>query len=121
MPRLFTFALALGISGAALADPPTLLINQKATLDSPATVTVYVDVNCGDAPSSAVVQVAVRQGEFVGSGSTPFASTGSKQQLAVVVAGGPFVPGDAAASATLTCSALLEGLVVGQMINIVPP
>src|SRR5438093_882933 len=97
-------ALALGPSGVALADPPTLSIRQQATLSNPLEVAVVVEANCGDGPTSAAqVDVVVRQGESTGDGTIFFTSTGRRQAILVQVVGGPFFLGDAIASADLGC------------------
>jgi len=114
-------ALALGLSGVALADPPTLSIRQQATLLNLDEVAVVVEANCGDGPTStAEVDVAVRQGEFTGESIVPFTSTGRRQAILVSVMGGPFVLGDAIASAVLACPSL-EGLSLGATIKITAP
>ena len=115
-------ALALGPSGVALADPPTLSIRQQATLLDPAAVAVVVEANCGDGPTSAAeVDVAVRQGEFTGESIVPFTSTGRRQAILVSVVGGPFFLGDAIATAVLNCATLIEGLTLGATIKITAP
>src|SRR5688500_18586702 len=69
---LVTFTLAT----VALADPPTVAIEQQATLATGG-VEVTVVVNCGDGPSMAEVEVQVRQGEAAfTSFAFPFESTG---------------------------------------------
>jgi hypothetical protein len=112
--------LVFALGGVVLADPPTLSIEQQATLD-PVNfgVLVTVDVNCGDpAPTEFQVEVAVRQGDVAGtSGGVFFPSTGGRQQVSVDVFG-PFVAGDASASATLVCGPLTEGLLLGATIKI---
>jgi len=115
-------ALALGTWGVALADPPTLSIQQQATLSNPFEVAVVLEANCGDgATTVAVVEVAVRQGEFTGDGTMFFSSNGTRQAILVPVVGGPFFIGDAIASATLGCSDLLQGLILGATIKITAP
>ena len=114
-------AFALGTWGVALADPPTLSIQQQATLSNPGEVAVVVEANCGDGPTStAEVDVAVRQGEFTGESIVPFTSTGRRQAILVSVVGGPFVLGDAIASAVLGCP-LLEGFSLGATNKITAP
>ena len=117
--RLFAAAIVVGISLPALADPPTLQIQQQATLDAVGVV-VPVVVNCGDGASDALVVVMVRQGNETGEGVLPFASTGNRQVLNVQVVG-VFAPGDAAATAELSCAGMPEGLVTGAFIKIVAP
>ena len=120
--RLFAAAIVVGISLPALADPPTLQIQQQATLDA-AGVVVTVVANCGDGASGALVVVMVRQGNETGEGVLPFASTGNRQVLNVQVVQvvGAFAPGDAAATAELSCAGMPEGLVTGAFIKIVAP
>ena len=114
-------ALALGLSGVALADPPTLSIREQATLSNPDAVAVVVEANCGDGPTSAAeVDVLVRQGEFTGDGTVLFTSTGRRQAILVPVVGGPFFLGDASASAVLGCP-FAEGLTLGATIKITAP
>jgi hypothetical protein len=108
--------LAIALETVALADPPTLSIEQQATLDSLGVV-VIVDVNCGDGESPALVVVAVRQGNTAGEGEAPFNSTGSRQRVGVFVVG-DFTAGDASASAALQCAALLSGSRLGATIRI---
>src|SRR5207245_6840773 len=103
---------------------------QQATLDQfldpvnggpPITlgVVVTVVVNCGDpAPSGFELGVAVRQGDITGDGDEFFSSTGGRQEVQVE-AFGPFIPGDASASAALRCGPLLlEGEDLGATIKI---
>ena len=81
-------AIVVGISLPALADPPTLQIQQQATLDA-AGVVVTVVANCGDGASAALVVVMVRQGNETGEGVLQFASRHVVLELvnAVCVAG----------------------------------
>ena len=103
-----------------LADPPTVSIQQQATLDpSNFGVLVTVVVDCGDpAPSEFQLDVAVRQGDVASdSGGIFFPTTGGRQVVSVDVFG-PFTAGDASASAILSCPFLLEGLRLGSTIKI---
>src|SRR2546427_8989822 len=103
--------LVFALGTVLLADPPTVSIQQQATLDpSNFGVLVTVNVNCGDpAPSQFQLEVAVRQGDITGtSGAVFFPGTGGSQQVSVDVFG-PFTAGDASASAILSCGFLLEG------------
>lgn len=125
---IVTLVFALGT--ALLADPPTLSIQQQATLvqlQDPVFggppinigVAVTVVVNCGaDDPTEFELNVGVRQGETVSeSGGVFFPSTGGRQEVTVDVFG-PFNPGDASATAVLACGTLFEGLQLGQTITI---
>ena len=113
------------LTAVVLADPPTVSIQQQATLDrielvpEPVGVSVSVVVDCGDpAPSEFELNVGVRQGDVTSeSGGVFFAATGGRQVVTIDVFG-PFVAGDASASATLACSELLEGVDLGQTIKI---
>jgi len=121
--------LVFALGTVVLADPPTVSIQQQATLDQivdpvfgdvinlGAVVTVVV--NCGDGdPSEFQLEVAVRQGDVAGtSGGVFIPSTGGRQVVSVE-AFGPFNPGDASASATLVCGPLAEGLQLGATIKI---
>lgn len=109
--------LAVALQTVALADPPTLTIEQQAIL-SPSNVVVLVDVNCGDGESVASVVAGVRQGDFASEGSATFNATGSRQRVGVPVPG-VFTPGDAIASAALQCALLLEGTDLGETIKII--
>ncbi|TMA27393.1 MAG: hypothetical protein E6J78_10345 [Deltaproteobacteria bacterium] len=115
---LAVVALALGYSKAALADPPTLSIQQQATLDATG-VLVYVVLDCGAGASTATLTVQVGQGNYTGASTAPITSTGARQVVAVQV-NGTFQPGAAAASAILECGALAQGLQLGATINISP-
>ncbi len=123
-----TLIFALGT--VLLADPPTVSIQQQATLvqledpvfgGPPITVGVAVTivVNCGaDDPTEFELNVGVRQGETASeSGGVFFDSTGGREVVTVEVFG-PFNPGEASATAVLACGTLLEGLALGQTINI---
>jgi hypothetical protein len=117
-PAVVILVFALG--HVALADPSTVSIQQRATLD-PANfgVLVTVAVTCGDpAPTEFELNVAVRQGDFANeSGGVFFPATGGRQVVAVDVVG-PFTVGDASASATLVCGPLLTGQELGVPIKI---
>jgi len=115
---IVTLAFVLG--AVALADAPTVSIQQQATLD-PANfgVLVTVAVNCGDpAPTEFQLEVAVRQGDIAGSsGGVFFPATGGRQVVSLDVFG-PFTAGDADASALLVCGPLFEGQKLGATIKI---
>ena len=98
LPRTFFVAviLVLALGGVVLADPPTLSIEQQATLITGAVI-VTVDANCGDGESHAVLLVGVRQNDMSAEVLTEFESTGTRQEVAVTVPG-LFAPGDASAS-----------------------
>jgi hypothetical protein len=108
--------LAVAWGTVALADPPTLSIEQQAFL-VPGGVVVIVDVNCGDGESVAAVVVGARQGNIVGQDTEVFNSTGSRQRVGVFVPG-LFIPGEASASALLQCAALFSGQELGATIRI---
>ena len=99
-----------------LADPPTLSIEQQATL-VPGGVMVNVVVNCGDGESLGLVVVGVRQGNLSMDAPQSFASTGNRQEVSVFV-DGPFTVGDASASAELACADHFAGEVLGATIKI---
>ena len=115
--------LVFVLGASVLADPPTLSIQQQATLERfqgfPVDVLVTVVVNCGDpAPSEFQLEIGVRQGDIVGtSGGVFIPATGGRQVVSLPVFG-PFATGDAIASASLACGTLLEGLTVGATIKI---
>jgi hypothetical protein len=126
-----TLVFALGT--AVLADPPTVSIQQQATLDQlldpvfggpPINIGVFVtvDVNCGgEDPSEFQLNVAVRQGDVASeSGGVFFPAAGGRQEVIVDVFG-PFNPGEASATAVLSCGTLFEGLQLGQTIKISAP
>jgi hypothetical protein len=116
--RMFSLVLifAFALQTVALADPPTLSIEQQATL-ALGGVVVIVDANCGDGESAAAVVVGVRQGNMVGQNTAPFNSTGRRQRVGVFVPG-DFTAGDASASALLECAALFTGSELGATIRI---
>jgi len=112
-----TVALSFALATVVLADPPTVSIEQRATLILDGVI-VRVDVNCGDGGSSiTVLLVGVRQGEFATESLVEFESTGSRQEISVTVPGA-FAPGDARASAQLACAGLLSGEQLGAAIKI---
>jgi hypothetical protein len=119
-----TLVFALGT--VVLADPPTLFIQQQATLDQVEDITygveVTVIVNCGsDDPTQFELNVGVRQGEYAAeTGGVFFASSGGREEVTVTVFG-PFEPGDASATAAVACGLLLEGIELGQTIKISEP
>jgi hypothetical protein len=115
---LAVVSLALAYSSAALADPPTLSIQQQATLDTTGVV-VYVVLDCGAGASTATLTIQVGQGNNTGASVVPVTSTGARQVIAAQV-DGLFQPGPAAASAILQCGALPQGLKLGATINISP-
>jgi hypothetical protein len=109
----------LALDTAALADPPTVRIEQQATLLAPAAVDVIVAVTCVDGPTKATVVVNVRQGDSEGEGQMTDDSDGTRQEVSVLVLGGPFSPGEASASAVLICgTAQPAGLDLGALIKI---
>jgi hypothetical protein len=125
--------LVVALGTVVLADPPTVSIQQQATLDQlvdpvfggdPITlgVLVTVNVNCGgEDPSEFELNVGVRQGDVVAeTGGVFFDTTGGSQEVTVEVFG-PFEPGFASATAALSCGTLLEGLQLGETIKISAP
>ena len=108
--------LVFALGSVVLADPPTVSIQQQATLITGAVI-VRADVNCGDGESIAVLLVGVRQGDMVAEAVTEFDSTGNRQEVSVTVPG-VFAAGDASASALLQCGLLLEGQQLGALIKI---
>jgi len=118
LPVVIILVVALG--PVVLADPPTLTIQQQATLDpSNFGVLVTVAVNCGpSAPTSFELVMAVRQGDVSGPGDEVFPATGGRQVVSILVFG-PFNPGDASASGGVVCGGVLtEGLTFGTQIKI---
>lgn len=115
-----TVIIVCTLGSGVRADAPTLSIQQQAVLD-PANfgVLVTVAVNCGaSAPTEFQLEVAVRQGDLAGtSGGVFFPATTGRQVVSLDVFG-PFVTGNASASATLFCGPLNEGLELGAAIKI---
>jgi hypothetical protein len=115
--RVVILAFALGT--VALADPPTAKIQQQATLVELTAVDVIVAVTCVDGETTATVAVNVRQGNVEGEGQMSEPSDGTRQEVSVLVLGGPFSPGEASASAVLICGAAQPaGLDLGALIKI---
>jgi hypothetical protein len=118
--------LVFALGAVVLADPPTLSIQQQATLERfqgfPVDVVVTVVVDCGaPAPSEFELTVDVRQGDTIGtSGGVFIPATGGRQvvSLPVFPVSGAFAAGNASASAALVCGALTEGLALGATIKI---
>jgi hypothetical protein len=125
-------ALVFVMGTVVLADPPTVSIQQQATLDQVVDpvfgdtitfgVVVTVIVNCGgEDPSEFELNVGVRQGDLAAeSGGVFFPTTGGRQEVDIEVFG-PFEPGYASATAVLACGSLLEGLQTGETIKISEP
>lgn len=114
---LYLFVVLLFALGTVvLADPPTLSIQQQATLVTGGVI-VRVDVNCGDGESLALVLLGVRQGNVATDNLRSFISTGNRQEVSLMVPG-PFAVGDASASAELQCADLFAGEVLGATIKI---
>ena len=125
--------LVVALGTVVLADPPTVSIQQLATLDQfvdpvfggdPVTlgVLVTVNVNCGgEDPSQFELNVGVRQGDLADqTGGVFFDATGGRQEVTVEIYG-PYEPGYASATATVACGTLFEGLEAGQTIKISEP
>ena len=136
MLRQFThaslFALAVvgvtfGSSGLALAGgPPSVSVDGKADYLNMLQIAVVVTANCGAGSSAGEVDVTVSQsgalGDNEGTGFTPFTSDGTRQQVVVLIDGGPmWNVGPASASALLFCGDLvfqLADLDLGARITI---
>jgi hypothetical protein len=117
-------ALSLGVmvffavGTVVLADPPTVSVQQQAELLSPGLgIFVRVVVDCGDGPIDGNLQVAVRQGEITSANIDTAPAAEGRQEVEVFI-GGPFVPGEASASASLECGGLVQGLDLGATIKI---
>ena len=104
------------LGSVVLADPPTVMIEQQATLITGGVI-VSVDVNCGGGGSDTFLIVGVRQGDVASEAATEFESTGDRQVVSVTIPGA-FAPGDASASALLQCGMLFEGQQLGATIKI---
>jgi hypothetical protein len=122
LSALAILALTLGNSGAALAGaPPSLSIENKASL-LVGVVVVVVDANCGAGSTVAGVDVSLTQssatGNHNGLGAQAFAADGTRQQIAVLVPGGPFNVGAAVANARLFCGGFIVAQVLGAKITI---
>ena len=116
---LGAIAFFFAIGTVVLADPPTVSIQQQAELIPGLGIFVHVVVNCGDGQTDGTIQVGARQGDVTGENVDTVLNAESKQEVAVFIFGPQFVPGDAQASATLACGALLSGLDLGRTIKIV--
>jgi hypothetical protein len=125
--------LVVVLGTVVFADPPTVSIQQQATLDQfvdpvfggdPITwgVLVTVIVNCGgEDPSQFELNVGVRQGDLATeTGGVFFDTTGGRQEVTVELYGS-FEPGYASATAVLACGSLLEGVQAGETIKISEP
>jgi hypothetical protein len=114
------FTLALG--PLASADPPSVAIQQQATLlvGELGSVGVFVTVvlNCGDGGAEiGNLEVAVRQGDMTSSNIDSFTPSGSRQVVEIFLAG-PFTVGEASASAIMECAGLLQGMDLGRTVKI---
>jgi hypothetical protein len=116
-----TVILVCTLGTVVHADPPTLAIQQQAVLDPMNFgVLVTVAVDCGaSAPSEFQLEVVVRQEDVAGTSGGVFLPATAGKQVVTLDVFGPFVAGDASASATLVCGPLLEGLELGAAIKIV--
>ena len=105
------------LGGVVLADPPTVMVEQQATLITGGVI-VTAAVNCGDGGATeAVLLIGVRQGDEASEAITVFEATGNRQEVSVTVPGA-FAAGDATASAELQCGMLFEGQQLGAAIKI---
>ena len=109
--------LVLAISAVALADPPTVSIQQQAELIPGVGILVRVVVDCGDGPVEGAIEVAARQSELTGSNIDTVPANEGRQEVEVFIPG-LFVPGEASASASLACGLLVQGLDLGATIKI---
>src|SRR5207237_6205154 len=107
------------VGTVVLADPPTVSIQQQAELIPGLGIFVHVVVNCGDGQTDGTIQVGARQGDFASENTDMVLNAETRQNLTVFIFGPTFVPGDAQASATLSCGLLLSGLDLGRTIKIV--
>jgi len=112
---VIVFFFAIGT--VVLADPPTVSIQQQAEIFSIG-ILVHVVVNCGDGAADGTIAVAARQGDFAAGNTDSVLDAQNRQEIAVFIPG-PFVPGQAQASAILLCGPLLAGQDLGRTINIV--
>lgn len=109
--------LVFAIGTVVLADPPTVSIQQQAELIPGVGIFVRVAVNCGDGPTEATLEVAARQGDVTSANIDTVPASEGRQEVSVFIAG-PFVPGEASASASLSCGLLVSGLDLGATIRI---
>jgi hypothetical protein len=126
LPLFAVVVMVLGNPTVAVADGPLVRVAQQAILTSPATVTVFVDVNCGSGGPGAEADVFVRlgQGPWGGTGAANTVNDGDWQELAVEIAGGPFTPGDAMVDVHLLCpgfSRITQYDLFGSTIKIATP
>jgi hypothetical protein len=110
--------MSLALQTVVLADPPTVSILQRAELIPGVGIFVHVAVNCGDGPTEGTLEVAARQGDFSAGNVDTVPAADNRQEVFVFIPG-PFVPGEASASAILECGLLLSGLDLGATITIV--
>jgi len=109
----------LAIGTVVLADPPTVSVQQQAELIPGVGIFVHVVVNCGDGETDGTIDVGARQGTLSGENVDTVPNADVRQEVAVFIPG-PFVPGEAQASAKFFCGLLLSGLDLGRTIRIVP-
>jgi hypothetical protein len=116
-----TVILVCTLGSVVRADAPTLTIQQQAVLDpTNFGVLVTVAVNCGaSAPTEFLLEVVVRQGDIAGTSDGVFFPATAGRQVVSLDVFGPFVSGNASASASLVCGPLTEGLELGAAIKIV--
>jgi hypothetical protein len=121
--KMFSVSVILvsTLGSVVRADAPTLNVQPQAVLDpTNFGILVTVAVNCGaSAPSEFQLEVVVRQGDVAGTSDGVFFPATAGRQVVTLDVFGPFVAGDASASATLVCGPLLEGLELGAAIKIV--
>jgi hypothetical protein len=107
------------VGTVVLADPPTVSIEQQAELIPGLGIFVHVTVNCGDGETDGAIQVGARQGDYASDNADTVLNAETRQEISVFIFGPTFVPGEAQASATLSCGFLLSGLDLGRTIKIV--
>ena len=112
---LFSFT----VGTVALADAPTVSVQQQAELIPGVGIFVHVVVNCGDGQTDGTIDVAARQGDYAGENIDAVLNAETRQEVTVFIFGPTFVPGDAQASAILGCGLLASGLDLGRTIKIV--
>ena len=115
------FFFAIGTVG--FAGSPMVRVQPHAELDeSGLGIVVHVILDCGDGGTIfGGLAVGARQGDFADGNVDGIADEGRHEQEVFIP--GPFVPGDAVASASLSCGAglLLEAQDLGRPISIAEP
>jgi hypothetical protein len=106
------------VGTVVLADPPTVSVQQQAELIPGLGIVVRVVVDCGADQTDGTIQVGVRQGTTIGENIDTVVPAEGRQEVEVFIFGPAFVPGDASASASLSCGLLVQGLDLGRTIKI---